>query len=313
MAACFYNVASWELFHQLWNMHKCVYDCLILLNHYNHSLCIFIISLLGSTCPTFEQRDLVQQVVTASSDDFSVIAVTKPRVPAGPTEIIDHVCGPGNWMQIVLLNLSNPSHRCPSALTEVTTPAGRGCTRPGASSGSCSSTIYSTLGIQYNRVCGRSIGYQNGTTEAFLINSPIPQTIDTFYVDGLSVTHGSPRQHVWSFASGLTESPESGINGCFCGDPSITPGAPPPPFVGNNYFCESGNLGPPASGLFAEDPLWNGMNCPTNNCCEFNNPPWFNAELSALTTDDIEVRLCCSQDTADENIVLQLLELYVSN
>jgi hypothetical protein len=125
-------------------------------------MCSQIISLLGipqeAICPTFEQIDLAEQVVTASSDDFSVIAVnTKPRAPAGPTEIIDHVCGPGNWTQIVLLNLSNPSHRCPPPLTEVTTPAGRGCTRPVVNSGGFSSTIYPTLGVQYNRVCGRSM------------------------------------------------------------------------------------------------------------------------------------------------------------
>ncbi len=30
----------------------------------------------------------------------------------------------------------------------------------------------------------------------------LEHTIDQAYVDGLSVTHGSPRQHIWSFAAG---------------------------------------------------------------------------------------------------------------
>ena len=284
--------------------------------HSRYEFCIFTVSLLGfpqeAICPTLEQRELAQQIVTASSDDFSVIAVnTEPNVSGETTEIVDHLCGPGNWTQIVLLNLSNPSHQCPPAWTEVTTVAGRACTRPGTNSGSCLSTSYPTLGVQYSRVCGRSIGYQDGTTDAFL--NSIPQTIDSFYVDGVSITHGSPRRHIWSFASGLTESPESGTNGCFCGDPNITPGVPPPAFVDNNFFCESGNSELPRSGIiFIEDPLWDGMDCPINNCCEFNNPPWFNTELPVPTTDDIEVRLCCSQDTEDENVLLQLLELYVS-
>ena len=102
---------------------------------------------------------------------------------------------------------------------------------------------------------------------------------------------------------------------CFCGDPNITSGAPPPAFVGTNYFCESGNPGLPKDGVvLTGNQLWDGMDCTTdNNCCEFNSPPWFNMELPAHTTGDIEVRLCCSQDTGDENILLQQLELYTSD
>ena len=273
-----------------------------------------------ATCPTSEQRELAQRVVTASFNDFTIL--TEPVEPiepiqptnetTEPTVIIDHPCGPGNWTQVVLLNLSDPSQLCPQAWTEVTVGNVRACTRPQSTTGSCISTFYPMSGVQYNRVCGRSIGYQDDTTDAFLNTSP--QTIDSFYVDGVSITHGAPRQHIWSFASGLSESPQVGTNGCFCGDSSITPGALPPTFVGNDYFCESGNPNPSTNGaIFIEDPLWDGLDCPTNNCCEFNNPPWFNTELPGPTTDNLEVRLCCDQDTTDENILLQLLELYVSN
>ena len=254
--------------------------------------------------------------MTASFDDFSVITNNvepiEPTEPIKPIEpIIDHPCGPGFWTQVALLNLTDPSQQCPPAWNETTTAIGRGCTRPENSTGSCLSTIYSTLGVEYNQVCGRIIGIQNTSTDAFrnLFNA----TIDGPYVDGVSLTHGMPRQHIWSFASGLQESADSGANGCFCGDPVITPGTPPPIFVGTNYFCESGNSEQPRLNVvYTEDPLWDGLDCPTNNCCELNSPPWFSADLPELTTDDIEVRLCCDQDTTDENIIVQSLELYVS-
>ena len=59
--------------------------------------------------------------------------------------------------------------------------------------------------------------------------------LDGFYVDGLSITYGSPRQHIWSFVVGFTE------EHCFCDDPNLSLGSPPPSFVENNYFCESGS------------------------------------------------------------------------
>ena len=38
------------------------------------------------------------------------------------------------------------------------------------------------------------------------------------------------------------------------------------------------------------DPLWDGQGCGSNSsCCTFNSPPWFNAQLSPPTNDDIEV------------------------
>ena len=238
------------------------------------------------------------------------MVITDNFKPIGGT--VNHPCGPGSWTQVALLNLTDPSQQCPQIWSETTTDIGRGCTRPESPTGSCLSTNYSTFGVEYNQVCGRITGVQVATTDGFL--NIVGNTIDGPYVDGVSLTHGLPRQHIWSFASGLQESSQSGTNGCFCGDPVITPGAPPPTFVGTNYFCESGNSQTTNLNIaYTDDPLWDGLDCPTNNCCEFNSPPWFSAELTALTTDDIEVRLCCDQDTTDENILVQFLELYVSS
>jgi len=66
--------------------------------------------------------------------------------------------------------------------------------------------VYNTYGISYNHVCGRVIGYQYHSADAFRLEL-VPQTIEGPYVDGVSLTHGPPgtRQHIWSFAAGVVE------------------------------------------------------------------------------------------------------------
>ena len=91
----------------------------------------------------------------------------------------------------------------------------------------------------YSRVCGRILGYQFAYTRAFY-DSGLVTTIESQYVDGVSLTHGAPgaRQHIWTFAAGLTED-DSGYTTLLC--PCSTTGTVSvPPFVGNDYFCESG-------------------------------------------------------------------------
>ena len=66
------------------------------------------------------------------------------------------------------------------------------CRAPRDNAG-CYSTFFSTNGVSYQHVCGRARGYQKGSPDAFYTNS-----IDTYYVDGLSITHGNPRQHIWT-------------------------------------------------------------------------------------------------------------------
>ena len=59
-------------------------------------------------------------------------------------------------------------------------------------------------------------------------------------VEGLIITHGSPRNHIWSFAAGLTKD-SNHIENCPCASPY--PGRPAPSAVGEDYFCESANTG----------------------------------------------------------------------
>ena len=227
---------------------------------------------------------------------------------------MDRVCGcnsTGGWTRVANLNMSDPAQQCPGGwmLQAYSSEPRRLCIR-GSSGAGCSSVTYDTYGISYSHVCGRVIGYQDGATDAF---GPVIRNIDSIYVDGVSITHGPPgaRQHIWTFASGLAEVRHSTYYTLSC--PCVS-GTAAPSYVGNDYFCESGNPGPDFSiELYSSDPLWDGQGCATPFCCEFSFPPgapWFCKQLPQATSDDIEVRIC--RDEAQyEDTPLELVELYI--
>ena len=224
-------------------------------------------------------------------------------------------CGGPGWRRAAYLNMSDPTQTCPPAWELITIPR-RSCSRPSnAGDRSCFSAMFPTQGIQYSQVCGRIIGYQVGQPQAFILeNSNLSQTIDERYVDGVSLTYGSPRQHIWTFAGALDEAdPNNDRSRCTCTD-SSRPNTPPS-FVGNDYFCETGV--PPDQQFsneifYADDPLWDSQGCgPTSTCCTFNNPPWFCKQLPLLTNADLEVRLCSQNSANIENTPIELIEIYV--
>lgn len=83
-------------------------------------------------------------------------------------------------------------------------------------------------------------------------------------------------------------------------------------YIGNNYFCDTGNPGPGVSDstVYTDDPLWDGKGCgPTNACCRLNNPPWFCTTLPEPTSDHLEVRICTSD--VEKGIFVTNVDLYV--
>ena len=174
-------------------------------------------------------------------------------------------------------------------------------------------------GSQYSRVCGRALAYRFSNSYAFYPyhNSRHPgyrQGINGYYVDGLSLTHGAPgsRQHIWTFASGLfAVNSNSSLpkHRCPCDNGNTYPS---PPFVGNDYFCESVTQSSWAYIFYPNAQLWDGQVCEGGGtCCQFNNPPWFTKNLTSPTTEDIELRLCSWYNPRYSNIAIELLELYV--
>ena len=100
-----------------------------------------------------------------------------------------------------------------------------------------------------------------------------------------------------------------------CCNPFVLAQTPIPSFVGNNYFCDTGNPGPGYSRteVYQDNPLWDGEGCgPTSTCCQLNNPPWFCTTLPQPTTDDIELRICAGLERiSDEDVHIQLVDIYI--
>ena len=220
----------------------------------------------------------------------------------------------GGWMRVANIVMTDPSQQCPDGfrlVTRTTAPL-RTCGRPGPAG--CVSTTFPVHGIKYSQVCGRVIGYQDKSPDAFESYSENRSaTIDSNYVDGVIITHGrSPRQHIWTFAAALSETRLIQRFVCPCTQSDTFDTGVVPPFIGQDYFCETGTRNDFEYIFYSEDPLWNGQGCGgTSTCCSFNNPPWFCKQLPQPTTDDIELRLCGDQHIDDEDTPLETVEIYV--
>lgn len=151
---------------------------------------------------------------------------------------------------------------------------------------------------------------QWGTTDAFEPSVKSPKSIDQNYVDGISVTYGSsPRKHVWTFAAGLTQTASGIIFNCPC---ALHPGVNPPSFVGNDYYCDSGNLGPTWYWQwYLSGPLWDGNCYAQSQCCNRTDLPFFVRKLAQTVKGPLEARLCSDQDTSSEEACLEMLQLFV--
>jgi hypothetical protein len=217
----------------------------------------------------------------------------------------------GGWRRVANLDMTNSSHQCPTGLRQRNESNKRTCVKNAPTAG-CSSTVtFSTAAsMEYSKVCGRVIAYQRGTTDAFEIGIG---NINSHYVDGVSLTHGNPRQHIWTFASALDEISTCTRCNCPCTDTdSAALASSPPEFVGNDYFCDTGSSQRWAYIFYGSDPLWDGAGCgPLNTCCSFNNPPWFYKQLPQPTTDHVQMRVCRSESNGAEDIAIETVEIFV--
>ena len=213
-------------------------------------------------------------------------------------------CGAGQWYRIAFLNMTNPSQQCPPGWREYNTSGVRACGRAPSTEGSCSRVAYTAESTVYSRVCGQVIGYQVASPDAF--NGP---GLD---IDGVSITLlGIQHYHIWSVVAGVTENSNlyTGSN-CPC---SFASGLKSPSYIGNNYYCESGN---PTDNwennqFISNDPVWDGQQCEGTCCTGTNYPPWFSVQLPVPTTDMIQVSICGDESTDNEDTPIKLLEIYI--
>ena len=92
-------------------------------------------------------------------------------------------------MRVANVNMTKTSSSCPAGLDKVTSP--KSLCRKRVNTG-CSSVEFSTHAVPFSKVCGRVIGIQYYTIDAFHpYYTNQGRTIDDSYVDGVSITHSS--------------------------------------------------------------------------------------------------------------------------
>ena len=214
----------------------------------------------------------------------------------------------GGWKRIVNIDIS-AGDDCPSGWRKDTHSGVSFCRVVSDAADTCSSAYFSTNGTSYQRVCGKARGYQKGELDGFYPYHSERQTIDGYYADGLLLTYGNPRQHIWTFAGQFYDDRKFTWN-CPC---AFGGGRGPPPFVGTNYYCESGGVSTyNESAYYFDDPLWDGSDCySSTDCCSNPTQPWFYRELGESTTSDIEARICRQYYFSNGSPLIDQLELFI--
>ena len=284
-----------------------------------------------STCPTAEPNC---PGITANKPATSCRAILDcdPSAPSGYYWIYNRVppqnrrsvhhmycymeadkCGVRGVMRVAHIDMRNTSINCPTPLTQYQLDSGKrvcGSTKTGSKT--CDSVVFHTHHFSYQHVCGRAVGFSYFHPCAFYYYKHGGQTtIDHAYVAGLSITHGpqGERHHIWTYVGGFTETPRHDCN-CPC---AANSGASPPPFVGQDFYCESATrYSPPSGRWYTNNTLWDGEDCyPGSSCCNNALAPWFRRTLQQSSTEDIEVRWCTAQGLAKDRVASELLELYI--
>ena len=252
---------------------------------------------------------------TPPPQSCEAIKAANPSSPSGYYDIMvngdtknvycsfDTLCGSNDgWTRLGYLDMTDSSSQCPSGFTLNERNGKRTCARNAAG---CQSINIASLG-GYSEVCGRVHAYQFQHMDGVAGHT---QDINGVYVDGVSITRGTPRQHIWTFIGSLGENRGTQRIDCACGGSVYRP----PSFVGNDYYCESGNPTSSHYDYYTNDKLWDGQQCGNveTACCTNSNLPYFYKNIGSTTTDDIELRVCADETPAGEDARIFLYEIYV--
>uniref|UniRef100_A0A1X7TJ42 Fibrinogen C-terminal domain-containing protein n=1 Tax=Amphimedon queenslandica TaxID=400682 RepID=A0A1X7TJ42_AMPQE len=210
------------------------------------------------------------------------------------------------WIRIAFLDLYNTKD-CPKEFRLIEKQGIRACGRPYSNTGSCVSTYFQVQDFKYSQMHGKLVGYQVGTPDG--ARSGIAFNINSEYVDGISLTRGRSRHHIWTFIAGQESNGHK--NYCPCANWNANPRGVPS-FVGNDYYCEGGSDDIPArqNYIYKNDPLWDGFGCGTSEkaCCK---PTWFSKTVNPPTSDSIELRICLDEGSYNEDVLLKEYEIYI--
>ena len=190
------------------------------------------------------------------------------------------------------------NYGCPDGLEEVTAGGKKLCAK--TVDVGCSSVIFPTHGISYSKVCGLVYGYSKGSPDGFERHHHCPGCpIDGPYLEGVSITYGSPRQHIWSLAA------THQLHLCRCSATNFQPDQPS--YIGQEFFCDVEG----SDTYIYSDRLWDKHNClaGAEACCEKGQ--WFCKDLPQATTDDIEFRVCADEPRSNEDVYIEHVDIFV--
>ena len=218
-----------------------------------------------------------------------------------------------NWRLVAYINTTQGPGQCPSGLVEhVNSTINQSACGRSIDVG-CSSVTY-PAGGSYTNICGQVRGYQFSSPNAFTGASG--HSINDAYVDGISVTRGNPRKHVWTYTSYFHEQfTDSNYDGCLCQQSKSSSSyySRVFSFVGQDYYCETAFANGTGTDRIAwENPLWDGAGSTCGNegrCCATFG--WFHKTVSPSTSDYIEVRWCADQARSNEDVLTDLVEIWV--
>ena len=255
----------------------------------------------NSVCPPDGQLEAARNNISNTMSEILIeyvanITTTTYTIPA---------CGGSGWRRVALLDMSDPAQTCPEQWRLYEQDTVRACGRQTSGGGSCDSVTFNSSGNAYTQVCGRVTGYQYASPDASEDFGDFMFDINDYYLDGVSITYGSPRQHIWSLFTALR-------NSQCCSEQHFS-NVEPYSFIGNNTFCDTGsNTSGWVYELYTSYPLWDGSTqCANNpNCCASYPGPLFHTILASPSTSDIEVRICGDQATTDEDNPVGLVEIH---
>ena len=138
-------------------------------------------------------------------------------------------------------------------------------------------------------------------------NTTVTQFDGVVPADGVTLTHSTPAEHLWTFAA---------VSVAFCPCtpgitlPGVTSNVDALEFAGSNYFCDF-------AGTAAEKTIWDGdcgtLETDAPECCNVNGPPFFVSTLTSPTSANVDARLCLDGNAGfeAEALFIQRMELYV--
>ena len=221
-------------------------------------------------------------------------------------------CGEGVWMRIGFFDMSQTLSDCPSPLQMFVEDGRKYCRR--ASRG-CTSVYFDSRNHKYTEVCGMVEAYQFGNIDAFDSSSRLASIDSSSHLEGISITHKSPRRHLWSYVVGDVANPTSSrTDSCPCTVQGTTSDVPL--VIGSDYYCSSGNNGTTdlSAVVKSQYPLWRtyGPSCvPGSTCCDNPDQPWFKKKLTQPANDNVEMRWCADESPTGEATATTRVELYI--